>query len=106
MMCAQSLKNHFLVSVPCHTDRYFQRSITYFFCHDTDGAVGIVANKPTHKRFSDVFNNSDFKTAKKTLNLRNKIMVLGGPLYENKGFILHDESYQGPSSLKINEEIF
>tara|TARA_Y100000385_G_scaffold206928_1_gene214542 strand:- start:26227 stop:26796 length:570 start_codon:yes stop_codon:yes gene_type:complete len=106
MMCAQSLQNHFLVSLPCHTDRYFQRSITYIFRHDADGAAGIVVNKPMHKRFCDVFKDSNFKTEKKALTLRNKTMLLGGPLYENNGFILHDESYQGPSSLKINEEIF
>lgn len=105
-MCAQSLQNHFLVSLPCLKDRYFRRSITYIFRHDADGAVGIVVNKPTHMKFRDVFKDSDFKTEQKALDLKNKTMLLGGPLYENNGFILHDDSYQGPSSLKINGEIF
>ena len=106
MMCAQSLQNHFLISLPCLTDRYFQRSITYIFRHDADGAMGIVVNKPIHKKFFDIFKDLNFKTEKDALNLRNKTMLLGGPLYKSNGFILHDESYQDPASLKINEEIF
>ena len=106
MMWASSLQNHFLVSLPCLTDSYFQKSITYIFRHDVDGAIGLVVNKPSPKKFNDFFKDSDFKNDEKAQNLKNKPMLLGGPLYENNGFILHDESYQGLSSIEINEEIF
>lgn len=105
-MWANSLKNHFLISLPCLTDRYFQKSITYIFRHDIDGAIGLIVNKPSIKKLNDFFKDSDFKNEKKALDPKNKPMLLGGPLYENNGFILNDGSYHGPSSLEINEEGF
>ena len=106
MMWANSLQNYFLISLACLTDRYFQKLITYIFRHDANSAIVLVVNKPSSMKSNDIFKNSDFKNEKKALNLKNKPMLLGGPLYENKGFILHDESYQDPSSLEIKEEIF
>jgi putative transcriptional regulator len=50
--------------MPNLKDHYFQKSITYIIQHDVDGAVGLVVNKPTPRKFDDVFTVANLKTIK------------------------------------------
>ena len=106
MTFSNSLQNHFLISMPNLKDHYFQKSITYIIQHDVDGAVGLVVNKPTPRKFDDVFTVANFKNNKRILNLQDKQLLLGGPIYEENCFVLHDSSYQISASHKISTDIF
>ena len=106
MTFSNSLQNHFLISMPNLKDHYFQKSITYIIQHDVDGAVGLVVNKPTPRKFDDVFTVENIKNNKKIFNLQDKQLLLGGPIYEENCFVLHDSSYQISASHKISTDIF
>ena len=42
----ENFSNHFLISMPHMTDPYFQKSLIYVCEHDSDGALGLIINKP------------------------------------------------------------
>ena len=44
-----SLKNHFLISVPHLKDPFFEKSVVYLCEHDKKGAIGLIINKAIKK---------------------------------------------------------
>ena len=44
-----SLKNHFLISVPHLKDPFFEKSVVYLCEHDKKGAMGLIINKAIKK---------------------------------------------------------
>lgn len=49
------LENQFLIAMPQLSGSYFERSMTYLWKHNEDGALGIVINKPLKASVADIF---------------------------------------------------
>lgn len=97
-----SLKGHFLVAMPALKDSYFDRSVTYICSHDGDGAMGIVINKPTELTLSEVLEQLEIEGP----HGHDRTVLLGGPVHQDHGFILHQERGNWRSTLSVTDNIY
>ncbi|WP_371194262.1 YqgE/AlgH family protein [Glaciecola sp. SC05] len=99
-----SLQNHFLVAMPCLDDEYFSRSVTYVLEHNENGAMGIVINQASSMTFRELIAQTD-NSANIDEDKIDKIVVCGGPVNQDRGFILHSNQTGWNSSMQLNSEI-
>jgi len=100
-----SLKNHFLVAMPSLDDPYFKRSVVYICEHDDEGAMGIIINQPiTQLSVKQLLSKLEVanETSDKTLNTQ---VFNGGPMAQERGFILHSPQTPWTSSALLAPEI-
>jgi len=107
-----SLQDHFLIAMPSMKDGIFERSVIYICEHNNDGAMGIIINLPVNISIDELLSQTieadlDDEAAalaepKTTID---KPVFKGGPVSEDRGFVLHT-AYPGfSSSLQINDEL-
>ncbi len=84
------------------TEGIFAKSLVYICSHNEDGAMGLIINKPLKGlSFADLSFNLPFSNC-----LGNRMQIFnGGPLEHEKGFILHDDSYNDILGFPISEGI-
>ena len=97
-----SLRNHFLIAMPGLEDPQFSQSITYICDHNSEGAMGVMINRPMDIVLQDVFEqlNIDYKK----VNSATPILS-GGPVSTQRGFILHPSGRSWQSTLQISPDI-
>lgn len=83
-----NLTNHFLIAMPSMHDEVFGRSVVYMCEHSERGALGLVINKPSDIRVSDLFNKVELPLARP--DLAEQPVFQGGPVQTERGFVLHD----------------
>ena len=86
-MNSDSLKNQILIAMPQLEDPNFDHSITYILEHNEDGAMGLTLNRPVDISYEDVLEDMDIE-ATAPIGVRHRIVV-GGPVQQEAGFILH-----------------
>lgn len=96
-----SLKHHFLIAMPALKDTSFEHSITYICSHDGDGAMGIVLNQATDLNLHEVLEQLEIEGA----HGHDQTVLLGGPVHQDHGFILHLEKGDWRSTLSVTDEI-
>ena len=92
----QSFKNSFLVATHDMTDSKFYKSVIILLEHDEKGAVGFVVNKFLGDYpLSELIGNNVMINDLEKSKLENFIAPIfwGGPLDENKIFVLHSNDY-------------
>lgn len=100
----QSLENHLLIAMPTLEDEYFSRSVTYICEHNENGAMGLVINQPVGMKLRELVEQAD----KDALVLEEKaenIVLAGGPVSQDRGFILHTTQPGWSSSLALTSDI-
>lgn len=98
-----SLKNHILISMPHMTDPYFARAIVYLCEHNTQGAMGLIVNKPfSRKDLDDLFTN--LYQDNQLLRVISKVHF-GGPVLLERGIVLHSSDYSSQDTLPISPQI-
>lgn len=98
-----SLTNHFLIAMPGLADANFSRTVTFICEHTPEGAMGIVINRVTDLHLSDIFDQLDITTAD-TVTAGNPV-YLGGPVQNNRGFVLHEPIGSWESTLAVTDTI-
>lgn len=96
---SSSLENHFLVAMPQLQDSIFANSVVYIWRHSDEGALGIVVNAPIDMDMADIFDQLGV-TCLSDASAR-QIVLSGGPVETQKGFVLHDAAPRWPSSLEV-----
>lgn len=99
-----SLQNHFLIAMPVLSEDYFSRSVAFIVEHTKDGAMGIVINQPSTMTFREMIKIAD-KTLALTDKLSEKIVVCGGPVHPERGFVLHSSKPGYASSINVTSDI-
>ena len=99
------LENQFLIAMPQMEDSYFANTVTYLWKHNGDGALGIVINKPLEASVADIFDELEIECSIKQGAFREEAVLAGGPVEQDKGFIIHDASKNWESSISVTEEI-
>ena len=99
-----SLANQFLIAMPSLDESYFGRTIIYICEHDDEGAMGLVINKPTELSISKVLAELNL-IDEETDRLEHQQVMSGGPVQTDRGFILHNDTHQWSSSLKLDDQI-
>lgn len=102
-----SLSNQFLIAMPHLNDPWFNHTVTYLWRHNEEGALGIVVNKPSKVRLAELFKELSIDCSSKIVDtmLHNKYVMTGGPVEENKGFILHSSEKEWDYTIPITKEL-
>ncbi len=94
-----SLKGHFLIATPALNGSYFHHSVIYLCEHDDKGAMGLVINQPADIMLDELLTQVNIENA--APNTASTPILLGGPMQQNQGIILHDS----PSNTEISSQI-
>ncbi|NVD05610.1 YqgE/AlgH family protein [Vibrio sp. JPW-9-11-11] len=102
-----NLTNHFLVAMPGMKDPYFQRSVIYVCEHNEEGAMGLMINAPIDITIGKMLEKVDVQSAhpKRLTESLDKPVLNGGPVSEDRGFILHQPKDEYESSIRMTDQI-
>ena len=101
-----NLANHFLIAMPAMQDPIFGGTVVYVCEHNENGVLGVVINKPTDMTMEVLFDRIDLKLAAGSdAPIVNEPIMFGGPVQDDRGFVLHTPGARYSSSLTVTDEI-
>ena len=94
-----NLQHHFLIAMPALQDPIFRRAVVYICEYNEDGAMGIIINKPLENlQVEGILDKLKIPAEARLPEIRlDKPVMLGGPLAEDRGFILHTPPVSRPA---------
>ena len=100
-----NLQHHFLIAMPTLQDPIFRRSVVYICEYNDDGAMGIIINKPLDNlQIEGILEKLKITPDPRDPSIRlDKPVMLGGPLAEDRGFIVHTPPASFSSSIRISD---
>ena len=90
MLSTESLRNHFLISMPHLDDQNFSQTVIYVCDHSEYGAMGIVVNRSVGISLSDLCDHLSLPAP--SFNHADTDIFSGGPVRNDRGFVLHRSS--------------
>ena len=103
MTTENSLENHFLIAMPSLRESLFEESVSVVCQHTTVGEIGLVINKAMPTTMREVFEQMGLP-AHHLPNPEQLIMV-GGPVQPEVGFVLHRPKGEWESTLKVSDQL-
>ena len=97
-----SLRDHFLIAMPGLNDSSFAHTVTYICEHSEQGAMGVVINMATPMLLKEIFAQMALSDVS---DLGEQIVMSGGPVQPERGFVLHSPDTKWQSTLEISPEI-
>ena len=93
------LTGQLLVAMPHMPDPRFAKTVIYICSHSEEGAMGLVINRLVQSlTFPDLLNQLDIES----YGMEDQIRVhLGGPVDEERGFVLHSPDYMKDSTVVV-----
>jgi putative transcriptional regulator len=98
------LSNHLLVALPSLRDPHFARSVALVCQHDGDGAMGVVVNRASEYTLGEVLQQMGIASDSEAL--RAQVVLAGGPVHPERGFVLHDGDQAWDSSLAVGDGLY
>ncbi len=98
-----NLTGQFLIAMPSMSDPRFSQTVTFICSHSEDGAMGIVLNRPTEHSIADLLKQIQLDALPSPM-LKNHVFE-GGPVQQERGFVLHVPHMEYDSTIQINESI-
>ena len=83
-----NLTDHFLIAMPAMDDPFFSKSLIYIAEHNTQGALGVIVNRPLDMNLAALLEKTDLPT--EAANLAKIPVFFGGPVQTERGFVLHE----------------
>ncbi len=105
------LDGQMLIAMPGMPDARFARTVIYMCAHSSEGAMGIVVNKPSRSIvFPDLLQQLDIIDKDAAIRLPHRVagvpVLAGGPVETTRGFVLHSmDTTIEDSTLPISENI-
>jgi len=100
------LADHFLIAMPSMDDPVFGGTVVYVCEHNDKGVLGVVINKPTDMTMEVLFERIDLKLAEGLrTTVVNEPIMFGGPVQDDRGFVLHTPHSHYSSSLTVTPEV-
>ncbi|MBT3238472.1 MAG: YqgE/AlgH family protein [Rhodospirillaceae bacterium] len=98
-----SLSGQMLVAMPGMQDPRFEKSVIYLCAHSSEGAMGLVVNKPFEAiSFPDLMEQLGIEETP----VGERIDVqFGGPVEQSRGFVLHTPDYVREATLVVDEDV-
>lgn len=96
-----SLSNQFLIAMPALADPNFSHTVTFIFEHNDNGALGIIINRPLDITLADVLSHMSMESVRQDIS--DIPVFFGGPVQQERGFVIHQPTGNWESSLKISE---
>jgi putative transcriptional regulator len=100
---AETLTNQLLVAMPGMQDENFSQTVTLVCEHSSKGALGIVLNKPLAMRLSEVLSQMNLPALDEAVG--SQIVLRGGPVHQDRGFVLHRPGGKWDSTHRISDSI-
>lgn len=97
------LSNHFLIAMPTLQDPNFFHGVTLICEHSDQGAMGIMINRPLDVSLSEILAQMDIHSDIAEVNERP--IYLGGPVQNERGFIIHQPIGDWDNMLQVSEDI-
>ena len=97
------LTDHFLIAMPQLDDPNFFHSVTYICQHDAEGAMGVMINQPMDMKLGDILKQLEIENDDEALGEQQ--VYFGGPVQQERGFILHSPSKNWQGTLFISDDI-
>ena len=99
-----SFKNQILIAMPSLNDPSFDKGVIFMCQHNYEGALGLVVNHPIEMRLKGLLDQLDI--AVDDDNIANMPIYAGGPVQQDRGFILHStEAIQWETTVEISEQV-
>ena len=97
------LEKQILIAMPSMADPNFSRSVTLMCQHTDEGAIGITINRKSEFNLGEILKQLDIVCE---INSISEALVLeGGPVHTDRGFVLHSPKEGFESSLEITPGI-
>lgn len=101
-MSGDNLRNQFLIAMPSLGDGHFEKSVSILCEHGSEGALGLVINRPTDLSLRAMLEHLDLDCS----GLRGDDMVFwGGPVQTERGFVLHSPVGDWDSSIQLSDSL-
>lgn len=84
-----NLQGQLLVATLDMNDDYFDRALIYVCEHNEQGAMGLMINSPTDLSVMELLAKMDFLMANQRNYHKDQLVLSGGPVSQDRGFILH-----------------
>src|SRR5688572_23405263 len=105
------LDGQLLIAMPVMGDPRFERSVIYMCAHSSEGAMGIIVNRPAGSidfpgllLQLDIIKKGDRITLPKSAEAMK--VLRGGPVEPGRGFVLHSSDFFiKDSTLAIDEDV-
>ncbi|MGH8224261.1 MAG: YqgE/AlgH family protein [Woeseiaceae bacterium] len=98
-----SLSNQLLIAMPGMPDPNFNNTVTLICEHNSDGALGIVINRPLNINLGGLFAQLAVADAVRAAALQP--VMNGGPVARERGFVLHEPGAAFESSVAVSGDI-
>lgn len=98
-MEAGFLSGQMLIAMPGIGDPRFERSLILVCAHDTHHAMGIAVNRPVEGlTVPDLLERLEIDV---TAEMDDDLVLMGGPVEIERGFVLHTPDYHAEHSLEV-----
>jgi putative transcriptional regulator len=98
-----SLTNQLLIAMPGMADPNFSTTVTLICEHNSDGALGIVINRPLDLNLGSLFEQLDVENPNPAV--MQDPVLMGGPVGPERGFVLHNPIEMFENSLSVSKDI-
>ncbi|WP_286262291.1 YqgE/AlgH family protein [Thalassotalea atypica] len=99
----ESLENQFLIAMPAMGDPYFHKTVTYICEHNDEGAMGLIINLPVSITLNELLVQIDEE--KENHPTLEQLVLTGGPVSPQRGFVLHSPQDCWSSSMSLSDEV-
>ncbi len=105
------LDGKLLIAMPGMSDERFARAVIYICAHSSDGAMGLIVNRPAEnldiedllRQLKLVENQQEIRLPERACRVE---VLNGGPMDRSRGFVLHsNDVFIDSSSLPIDDGI-
>jgi putative transcriptional regulator len=98
-----SLTNQLLIAMPGLADPNFNSTVTLVCEHNTEGALGIIINRPMNLNLGGLFEQLELDESEG--GTANFPVLDGGPVARERGFVLHNPGSEYASSVAVSPDI-
>ena len=96
------LSGQLLIAMPGISDPRFERALILICAHDDDHAMGLALNRPIGGlTVPDLLERLEIKS---TIKLPPDLVLMGGPVERERGFVLHTSDYHGEHSIEVGAD--
>jgi putative transcriptional regulator len=94
------LTGQVLIAMPAMRDPRFVQTVIFICAHTAEGAMGVVLNRPLKRpRFADLLEQLGVEPNPPKREIR---LGTGGPVDDNRGFVLHSADWTADGSLPVD----
>lgn len=97
------LQEQLLIAMPAMSDPNFARSVTLLCQHNEEGAIGITINRQSNFTLGELLFQLNIQCEDQ--EIASMMVLEGGPVSPDHGFVLHTPVEGYDSSVRINDEI-